>query len=111
MRRMRRVFFAAFYIWATITVAGERSARVVDRLERTGSSTFEDLHTPYQSFGEELPNFGHAKKTKANVADISPQFRHFRQVVIQWFEHLPRVEYSSPSFYKVRGSRAPPALI
>ena len=111
MKRLGRVFFAAFYIWATINVAGERSARAVYRIENWSKAATGQIDAPTQRFTEVLPNFGHAKKASPAVADVSLELTHVLLFVERRYEERPDVEYSSADSFKVHSSRAPPALI
>ena len=110
MRRIRRVIFVVFYIWATVTVSSERTSRVVDRFQHRGALETIQLHSPCQHSSEELPNFGHAEKSTRNVVDVSREFFHTPQLAIRQFEKLPQVEYFSLHDIEVHSSRAPPAL-
>ena len=111
MRRLGRAFFAVFYIWATINVAGERSARAIYRIENWSKAATGQIDVPTERFTEVLPNFGHAKKAKPAVADVSVDLSYVPPVVEQRYEEPLDVEYSSADSFEVHSARAPPALI
>src|SRR5262245_22119559 len=110
MRRIGRVLFVVFYIWATVTVASERTSRVIDRFQHLGRAKTVQLNSPCRHSTEELPNFGHVEKSSRTLVDASLRFSPSPRLVIREFEELPQVEYSSLHDIEVHGSRAPPAL-
>jgi hypothetical protein len=110
MRRIGRAAFVFFYIWGTVTVSGERSARVVDLFKHGSWSGTVRIESPSHHSGQDLPNFGHAKRAKPNVVDVAPQWVHVPQVVIRQFESRQVAEYFPVEFCFVNDSRAPPAL-
>ncbi|MBI2150381.1 MAG: hypothetical protein HYU27_07230 [Acidobacteria bacterium] len=111
MRLIGRALFVFFYIAATIAVAGERSALVVDRIGHSGGSADDRIKPPCGQSSEDLPNFGHAKKTEPKaVAEIAPESFRVPDLASREFEEQPRVEYSSSHNSEVPSCRAPPAL-
>jgi hypothetical protein len=110
MKRIGCVLFVIFYISATVNVAGERSARAVYRLEHSSKPAAREVSPPLQHFNEALPNFGHAKKVKQAVVDVSLELSSI-QIVVRQFEDVPDAEYSPSDNGEVHSSRAPPTLI
>lgn len=110
MRLIGRALFVFFYIAATITVAGERSALVLDRLDHSAGSADDRFKSPCGRSSEDLPNFGHAKKVKPNAAEIAPQSFRIPQLLSREFEEQPGVEYSASHDGEIPSCRAPPAL-
>jgi hypothetical protein len=105
------VFFTIFYVWATINVAGERSAREFERIEHFGRPPSQLDPSSTHVHTADLPNFGHAKKASPAAVDLSLQFiRPLQAVVRQWEQPLDAEDDSSDRV-EVSSPRAPPSLI
>jgi hypothetical protein len=111
MKRLGRVLFVIVYVWATISVAGERSADAFKRIENSSRPSTRVEPASHHINVTVLPNFGHAKKASLPIVDVSLEFVSPLQVVVGQLEQPLDVECVSLDRNAVLSSRAPPSLI
>jgi len=109
MRRIGRIGFALLYVWATVTVSGERSVGVIGHLHHAAAPATDEVSPPCQFSLPWLPNFAHAEKAQSKVAEASRDASFEPQLVTRELEEVPYVEYSSSHLSDIQTSRAPPA--